>query len=116
MDMKVTYQSITFFNKLLEYVQNCHLDNIDNRSENDYILFFIEVKSGKEQQDISITVENNKDSNIEVLFFKNKNISDRLLIVNPFSKSFSIVQEILAVCSERTMSTWLSENRVLNIL
>ena len=64
--MKVSYQSIAFFNKLLEYVQNCKLDDIENRSENDYILFFIKVKNDKnEEQDITITVENNKESNIE---------------------------------------------------
>lgn len=115
--MKVSYQSIAFFNKLLEYVQNCKLDDIENRSENDYILFFIKIKNDKnEEQDITITVENNKESNIEILFFKVKDVTDRLLIVHPFSKSFSIVQDIIAICSERTMSSWMKENKVLSIL
>ena len=115
--MKVSYQSIAFFNKLLEYVQNCKLDDIDNRSENDYILFFIRVRNNKnEEQDITITVENNKESNIEILFFKTKVVTDRLLIVHPFSKSFSIVRDIIAICSERTISAWMKENKVLNIL
>ena len=115
--MKVSYQSIAFFNKLLEYVQNCKLDNIEDRSENDYLLFFIKVRNDKnEAQDVTITVENNKESNIEILFFKAKGVTDRLLIVRPFSKSFSIVQDIIETCSERTMSSWMKENKVLNIL
>lgn len=115
--MKVSYQSIAFFNKLLEYVQNCKLDDIKDRSENDYLLFFIKVRNDKnEAQDVTVTVENNKESNIEILFFKAKGVTDRLLIVHPFSKSFSIVQDIIATCSERTMSSWMKENKVLNIL
>ena len=114
--MKISYKSIAFFNKLLEYVQNCNLDNIEDRSENDYILFFIKVRNDKANQDITITTENDKDSNIEILFYKSNSIKDRLLIVNPFSKSFSILQDIIAICSERTMSSWMSENAVLKVL
>ena len=55
--MKVSYQSIAFFNKLLEYVQNCKLDDIEDRSENDYLLFFIKVRNDKnEAQDVTVTV------------------------------------------------------------
>lgn len=115
--MKVSYQSIAFFNKLLEYTQNCKLDDIEDRSKNDYISFFVKVRNSKnEEQDITITVENNKESNIEVLFLKTTGVTDRLLVVHPFSKSFVIVQDIISICSERTMSSWMKENKVLNIL
>lgn len=115
--MRVSYQSITFFNRLLEYVRNCKLDDIEDRSKNDYISFFVKVRNSKnEEQDITITVENNKESSIEVLFLKTTGVTDRLLVVHPFSKSFVIVQDIISVCSERTMSFWMKENRVLNIL
>ena len=115
--MRVSYQSMTFFNRLLEYVRNCKLEDIEDRSKNDYISFFVKVRNSKnEEQDITITVENNKESNIEVLLLKTTNVTDRLLVVHPFSKSFDIVQEIISICSERTMSSWMKENKVLNIL
>ena len=115
--MKVSYQSMTFFNRLLEYVRNCKLEDIEDRSKNDYISFFVKVRNSKnEEQDITITVENNKESNIEVLLLKTTDVTDRLLVVHPFSKSFDIVQDIISICSERTMSSWMKENKVLNIL
>lgn len=115
--MRVSYQSITFFNRLLEYVRNCKLEDIEDRSKNDYISFFVKVRNSKnEEQDITITVENNKESNIEVLLLKTTDVTDRLLVVHPFSKSFDIVQDIISICSERTMSSWMKENKVLNIL
>ena len=115
--MRVSYQSITFFNRLLEYVRNCKLEDIEDRSKNDYISFFVKIRNSKnKEQDITITVENNKESNIEVLFLKTTDATDRLLIIHPFSKSFDIVQDIISICSERTMSSWMKENKVLNIL
>lgn len=115
--MRVSYQSITFFNRLLEYVRNCKLEDIEDRSKNDYISFFVKVRNSKnEEQDITITVENNKESNIEILLLKTTDVTDRLLVVHPFSKSFDIVQDIISICSERTMSSWMKENKVLNIL
>ena len=114
--MKVSYQSIVFFKNLLDYVQSCNSAYIENRSKNDYILFFIKVKANNKVQCITITLENNKDSNIEFLFLKSEETSDRLLIVNKFAKSFSIIHDIIAICSERTMSAWMMENKVLDIL
>lgn len=115
--MRVSYQSITFFNRLLEYVRNCKLEDIEDRSKNDYVSFFVKVRNSKNgEQDITITVENNRESNIEVLFLKTTDVTDRLLVVHPFSKSFDIVQDIISICSERTMSSWMKENKVLNIL
>lgn len=115
--MKVSYQTVEFFNKLLKYVECCDLIFIEDRSENDYISFFIKIRyiDGNEQ-DISITVENNKDSNIEVLFHKSDNDRDRLLVINQFSMSFSTLHDIISVCSERIMLSWMKENHILKML
>ena len=117
MKVKVLYESVEFFNRLLEYVQTCSLECVEDRSTSDYITIGVSIVDGHGdvKQELSITKEKGVDC-VEILFHRNKKMSDKLYQIQSMSQSYAVLQSIIAVCLERTTSQWLEENDILQLI
>lgn len=117
MKVKVLYESVEFFNRLLEYVGTCSLEHIEDRSTSDYITIGVSIADSFDavKQELSITKEKNVDC-VEILFHRNKKMSDKLYQIQSMTQSYAVLQSIITACLERTTSQWLGENDILQLI